>query len=110
MEDQMLAGTRILEARTWDSPWESGDRFEVQSIPNGDGALRLAPPRELLADELFPQILENSSGQRLNMVRAPDGAIELADLSGPSGPQFQTFWLEYLSPGRYRLVGERSPV
>jgi SNF2 family DNA or RNA helicase len=96
-----------------DFRWETGDRFEVHVHSCDAGAIRLAVPPELLDLSTRLERLEAEAGCPLPFLcLADEKLVELSSALVPEAldAEVQAIWLEYLSPGRYRLiVGRPAP-
>jgi len=103
----MEAATTAVETLAWDNPWETGDRFEVTPVLSADARLRLVLPKELLSEGAFPRMIEDAGGRKLEVARTTDG-VQLTGVADSRGTECPTFWLEYLSPGRYRLLRQQA--
>src|SRR4051812_21186455 len=88
---------------------EPGDRFEVSRTGAGQ---RISLPRVLGPDGFPFDRLEDQDGQLLKINLDPaERALNVPELSRllPASDSTSTLWLEYRSPGTFRLAVEAEP-
>ena len=81
-----------------------GDRFEI-ALTGSPG--RLSLPAVLGPDGFAIEQIEDSEGRPLESALDPVGhSLIVPELTKIASPTAATLWLEYHSPGRFRLIGE----
>jgi superfamily II DNA or RNA helicase len=87
---------------------EAGDRFEVASAGLPD---RLSIPPVLGPDGFAIEALEDMAGLPMEAALEAQGqALRVPKLAEIAADPATTLWLEYRSPGRYRLIADRLPA
>jgi SNF2 family DNA or RNA helicase len=86
---------------------EPGDRFEVSQI---DAGKQIRLPRVLGPGGFAFERLENQDGRPLNVeLNSADRALKIPELDRLLPASGSTLWLEYRSPGTFRLALEAEP-
>jgi hypothetical protein len=107
----MAAHAFSLLTPTAEPALEPGDRLELLAAPDVRASGRLRLPPDLPANALPVTVVEDERGQPLPVLFDPAAATLLAPEWGRSLPEdWGAVWLEYQSPGRYRLLAEEAPA
>jgi SNF2 family DNA or RNA helicase len=96
---------------TTDALLEPGDRLEVPLTPEVRSAGRIALPELLIANGLPLEVVEDEHGRTLAARPGrEDGHLLLPEWGRSLPGRCAALWLEYLAPGRFRLVPEEGPA
>ena len=102
----MAGPHRSVTSVVFESHLEPGDRFQVDRA--GPDQLRLLT--ETAIDDLSFHTLQDAQGRTLPASFDPKHRLlTVEDLDRALPERYAAFWIEYLEPGRFRLVIETMP-